>query len=359
MTGEIKQGIYFNMPEDEYHALPCLSRSMMDDILNDTEEAWYKSSFNPDRPEHKETEAMKLGTAIHSAILEPKVFDNLYCKPPSIQDFEGKVILKTIDDLKAFLDKYGEKKTGKKEDLIVRVLQHANPEKVVIWDMVKQEFEASIKEDGKRVLSSDNSEVIEGIRKSTNRRPKIKDMFTKGYPEVTIIWKNKETGVMCKCRLDYVRPDKIVELKSFSLKKKKTIYKACCDELVYQHYNLQSVVYFYAVQTIIKRINLGEAEVYGEVDKEWLKEFLSSPQKEFCIVFAKTSPPFQMVAIGMERNGGGQDNVYWSESESSFRGAVKKFKLMREIFGDERWIDEKYIRELSNGDVTGIPYQYL
>ena len=358
MTENTKEGIYFNMPEEEYHALPCLSRSGMEDIYIDVEEFWYKSWMNPDRPKQNPTEAMKLGTAIHSAILEPDVFDELYCKFPSVEDFEDKTILKTSEDLKNFLDNFGEKKIGKKEDLIERALPYIDPEKFVIWDIIQKKFLESTNNNGKRSLSLENSETIEGIQQAIERRPNIKKIFSKGYPEVTIIWKDEETGVMCKCRLDYVRPELIGELKSFSLKGKKSVHGACCDEIIHQKYNLQYYIYSKALEIIIKKIRLGEAEVYGQVDKEWLQKFLEHPRKQFFILFVRTTAPFQALAIELIKNMGGEaENSYYLEPQYWCRTAIKKVKKMHQEFGDKRWIEEDYIKELQD-DSMGFLYQF-
>lgn len=355
-----EEGLYFNMPEEEYHALEYLSRSTMENILIDIEEAWYKSCFNPDKPIQNPTEPMKLGTAIHSAILEPDIFNEIYCKQPSMRDFEDKVILNTNEELSQFLVSVGEKKTGKKEELIARALQYVDPEKMVIWDVVQKEFLNSINNGGKRSLSLESSEIIEGIQDSIKRRPKIPEIFSKGYSEVTIIWRDDETGIMCKCRMDYVRPEIIGEVKSFSLKGKKSIYKACCDEVVNQKYNFQFMIYSHALETIIRKIRTNEAKVYGEVDKEWLEEFLKLPKKQFAIAFVRTTAPFQSYLMELEQNiNGGTDNSYYTVAETLFRTAITKFDRTIKKFGDQRWIEEDYSRKLSDNDVYGIQYQYI
>ena len=99
MTNQkLKDGIYFGMSDDDYHALPLVSRSMIDNFLVDPEEAWYHSWMNPCKPENNVTSAMDLGTAIHTAILEPDVYGDLYCSVPKMEDFDGKTILKTNEE---------------------------------------------------------------------------------------------------------------------------------------------------------------------------------------------------------------------------------------------------------------------
>jgi hypothetical protein len=353
-----EEGIYFNMPEEEYHSLPYLSRSMMEDILVDVEEAWYNSWFNPNKPRQQPTDAMELGTAIHSAVLEPEVFEELYAKIPSYDDYEDKVILHTNEQISDFLASVGEKKSGKKEELIQRVLPYVDPNTTIIWQLVLNDFYDSINHGGKRSLSREWFELIEEIQKSIERRPLIQEVFSDGYPEVTIIWKDEWTGVMCKCRLDYLKTNAIGELKSFCLRQKKNMYKACCDDIVYRKYNLQFAVYSKAVETIIKKIKMNTAKVFGEVDEEWLKEFLGQPKKQFRIVFVRTAQPYQAISIELARNEGNSDNVYYSEPLYWFRKSAEKFKSMVETFGEKRWIERNYIRELNDVEVKGTQYQF-
>ena len=112
-----KEGIYFDMPEEEYHDIPYFSRSMSENMNVDAQEAWYHSPFNPQKPENEPTAQMQLGTAVPSMLLAPEVFERLYVTRPTLDDFSGKIVLDKNAELQDFLASVGEKKTGKKEDL--------------------------------------------------------------------------------------------------------------------------------------------------------------------------------------------------------------------------------------------------
>jgi len=71
------EGIYFDMPEDEYHKIPYFSRSGADEILFSAEQFWENSPMNPDRKEKETNDAMDLGSAIHCMLLEPERFKSL------------------------------------------------------------------------------------------------------------------------------------------------------------------------------------------------------------------------------------------------------------------------------------------
>jgi hypothetical protein len=346
---ELQEGIYFNMLEAEYHALPYFSRSFADEVLCDLEEAKYRQE-NP----VEQTAAMDLGTAIHSMFLEPKIFNEIYVRYPSFEDFAGKTILKTGDDLKDFLASVGEKKTGVKEELIARAKPYIDPEKFVIWDEKVAEFMAMVSEKGLRILSNPDFETIQGIKESYAKRTQIQEILSGGYSEVTIIWRDEETGIMCKCRLDYVRPEAIGEVKSFSMKYKKPIMEYLFKEIVMQKYNFQFSIYSQALETIIKKIRGNKAKVYGEVDAEWLKKFLENSRKQFFIVFCRTAAPYQIKAIELERGvDGAQNNSYYQIASDMWRMALNKYDR---AIKSGIWT-EKEVETLDDIHVPSVMYQ--
>lgn len=356
MTNELKEGIYFNMTDEEYHALPCLNRSTMEEVLIGDEQGLYSSYLNEDRPDNKPTAAMDLGTAIHSAVLEPESFGDLYIKKPEVEDFQDKIVFKGNDDFKGFLKNVGEKVSGTKAELIQRISPYLNEEHL-IWEHVLTDFDDQLSA-GKRALSADNFEVVEGIMDSINKRPKIKEILSKGYSEVTIIWRDEETGILCKCRLDRVRPEAIIELKSFALKSKKPLKKVVCDEIVYNQYNFQYMVYHKALETIIRKIRKKEAEVFGEVDQDWLEVFLKSPKKQFFILFVRTAAPYQSVAVSLEKGvEGATENVYYSEAALMYKHALARFKYIKDKFEKGEAIIEEELITLDDMFIPQVQYQ--
>ena len=117
-----KEGIYFNMPSQEYFDLPYFSRSAAQ-IVRFSGKEFEHYLKNP----VQETQAMALGTAIHSLFLEPEAFKETYVKAPSLADYSERKVIQTVDDLKPYLETYGLKKSGKKEALIASVRDYLNP----------------------------------------------------------------------------------------------------------------------------------------------------------------------------------------------------------------------------------------
>ena len=84
----LHQHVNLDMPAAQYHAVEALSKSMMSKILKSP--AHYKASLD----EHQEpSKAMQMGTAIHTAVLEPQLYSQVVAViPPDIdgRNKEGK-----------------------------------------------------------------------------------------------------------------------------------------------------------------------------------------------------------------------------------------------------------------------------
>lgn len=76
----LNRHINYDMPAEKYHAVDALSKSMMTKILKSP--AHYKAALE----EHQEpSKAMQLGTAIHTAVLEPHLYSQVVAViPPDI-----------------------------------------------------------------------------------------------------------------------------------------------------------------------------------------------------------------------------------------------------------------------------------
>lgn len=341
---EYKEGMYFGMPEEEYHKIPYFSRSFSEDMNFDYEEAWYKSNLNPNKPEHQTTSAMELGKAIHSMILEPNMFKVLYVEQPKYSDYKGVEILKDTKDLKTFLKKFGEKTSLLKQELIHVAEKYLHPDTQVIWDNVIRDFELNVEKHDKRILKQDDVEILDGIKESLDLRPEIKNKFQEeGYSEVVIIWEDEFLGLTCKSRLDRLSIDRIIDVKSFSVKnKKKPLMEYLENEIRYQNYNLQSSMYFQGLKTVITKIRNEEAEVFGEVDQEWLSKFLENENKEYSIIFTRTQAPYQIREIPlMTKQKKLSENLCYTQGVELFLRAAKDFILCQEKFKDKRWVNHE------------------
>lgn len=300
---------------------------------------------------------MALGTAIHSMFLEPKDFAETYVKAPSLADFAGKKIIQTVEDLKPYLDTFGLKKTGKKEDLLDSVRAYLNPAEVVIWDDVKNNFERENLIFGKKVLSDEDFTNLTNIREEFPKCEDLPKTIENGRAEVVVIWKDRETGIMCKCRLDYVQPLAVTDVKSYSIKDFNTpLLDQLRKKTVFSFYNFQYAIYKEALETIINEINAGRAQVHGESDAAWLKEFLQNPVKQFFIFYVRTQAPYQMQGLELqpaEVEDAGK-NTYFSVAQDIWRSAIRKYA---HFLKTGKWLGESEIEVLRDQHVPNVMWQ--
>ena len=359
-----KEGIYFNMPSADYFALPYFSRSAAQ-LVRFSGKQFEHSLKNP----VEETDAMALGTAIHSMFLEPKDFAKTYVKAPSIFDEEyqekivnneiipAKEIIQTVEDLKPYLELFGLKKSGKKEDLLNSVREYLDPNKTIIWDDVKADFEHENFLSSRKVLTDEDFKTLTDMRAALKECEQLPQTIENGRAEVVIIWKDKETGIMCKCRLDYVQPLAVTDIKSYSIKDMNTpLLDQLRKKTVFSFYNFQYAIYQEALETAITAVNEGRAEIHGETDQEWLKEFLKNPAKQFFILYVRTQAPYQMQALELtpaEISGAGQ-NAYFSVAYDIWRQAIQKYSYFLKT---GKWLGESEIEVLRDEHVPNILWQ--
>lgn len=150
-------GVYKNTPAAEYHSWPYLSNSMMTILHNSSPAHLQYRLANPEPP----TDAMLLGSALHTAILEPMKFPFEY---------------------------YRAEKTDKRTT--------AGKER-----FAEQQAESA----GRTILDADKYDEVLAIRDAvlSNRKiAKILSYIDPQFREVSLVWDDEITGVRCKARLD-------------------------------------------------------------------------------------------------------------------------------------------------------------
>lgn len=171
----MKDGVYFNLSEEEYHAEKRLSASGIKQILNSPTEYWFNNRLNPLYEENK-SEALTDGTILHGLILEPEKFFEKFAVPS-----------KEIDALN--------KKTN-----------------------TFKEWKAANEGAGKKLLTLSKYQKFKTITAYLSQKGQVLDcgLFKGGRSEVSIFW--TEGGIKRKARLDYVSDGRIIDLKTFAMR---------------------------------------------------------------------------------------------------------------------------------------------
>lgn len=156
------------MNNEEYHSRPEISKSDLDAAAKSGVHFLHKKEGLKSKP----TPAMRIGSAFHALILEPDVFENEFIYKPEILNARSK--------------------DGK-------------------------EWKARQEEAGKTVLNEDDKEQLQAMSKALlDCAPAKKLLSAAGKAEQSYFWEDKETGLGCKCRPDYMFDDgsTIVDLKT-------------------------------------------------------------------------------------------------------------------------------------------------
>jgi exodeoxyribonuclease VIII len=141
-----------NMPAAEYHAIPAASSTALKTILRQSPLHWITRDIDED------SDALRFGTAVHAALLEPADFMRFYHLAGPRPD--------------------GRTKEGKAAKAAA-------------------ETEAA----GRAILWEEEAATIEHIRASIMQLD-LGPSLLKGRPEITILWADEGTGCACKARLD-------------------------------------------------------------------------------------------------------------------------------------------------------------
>jgi hypothetical protein len=160
------------MENAAYHAHPAVSKSHLDLIARSPLHYWARY-LDPDRVASEPTPAMRLGTALHTHVLELSRWDEEIAIAPAMDR---------------------RTKAGKESYAA---------------------FEAAAA--GKTVITADDAEVVMAMGRSIMRHPGAAMLLgLPGKAETTHMWTDGTYGVECKCRPDWLTDDGsiVVDLKT-------------------------------------------------------------------------------------------------------------------------------------------------
>lgn len=236
-------GIYFSMPAERYHADKALGSSRVKAIAVDPYEAQFDHLYGED----KDTDAMLFGSALHVRILEGRAaFEAQFCREFDKESApEG--TLHTIDDLKGWLDKYGQTSlSGKTKPVLIKMVQDIDPDQP-IFDIIKAKWAA---ENGdKTPLKPKRWAQVETAANWVQRDPLLGAVmedgtFSHGAPEVSIFYEDR--GIRLKARFDRLLRHAIVDAKSFAPRGAGRIEDLALKAIGAMRYDIQAADYIRA-----------------------------------------------------------------------------------------------------------------
>lgn len=159
-------GIHYGIPDDEYRTIPGLSSTGIKEMLKSPAHYQWSLKHRRDRI------AFDVGHAAHAKIL------------------------------------------GVGLGVIAYPDEHLTPSGAVSTKAATVQWAADQRAAGLVPVSPDQLAAVDAMAEAVARHPIAGPLFTGGHPEVSLLWDDPITGVRCKGRIDYLRPDVAVDLKT-------------------------------------------------------------------------------------------------------------------------------------------------
>jgi hypothetical protein len=261
VIADLPDGIYFDMAEEEYHAIPRLSSSGIQSIMVSPATFWAGSWLNPEKEEKEETAARTIGRAYHVARLQPELFFQLYAPELDKADLEDDCLM-TDAAIKAALKDAGLPQTKEGEGVLARAyrLRDAGyPGQIWHCELAAWEHDNQ----GKTGIAPKVWREIMRDMKALQSNPEVSQFLTGGQAEVSVLWTDPTRGVKMKCRFDYLRPGAFTDLKTFDNSQGRHLEQAILGAFRFNRYYIQGAVYWQAFE----QIRAGELQVMRSFDE--------------------------------------------------------------------------------------------
>jgi PDDEXK-like domain of unknown function (DUF3799) len=233
-----RYGIYFNMPEDEYHADPAIGSTDLRRLLASGPDYWWSSPLNPQR-EQRETPALAFGKAMHRFVLEGR------------QAFASQFI--------------------RRPDEVTRMTPKIREE---------------LCKNGEKILEGDDYDRILISGGQIAKNPDLASAFEGGMPEVSCFWEHLQDDgaiIRCKARFDYLKIRGVGDLKSIRNMYGRPFGEACTRAIVEYRYDIQAAHYLEGRSHLPHFV--ADNHVHGDYDAGWLRRVAAAKAFAFMWVF--------------------------------------------------------------------------
>ena len=314
---------------NDYNSLPGLNYSGMKDLAVSPLRYWHLH-VNPNRPEPETTSAMAFGSALHCKVLEPDQFDSRHYKAFNPGDYPG--ALRTIDDIRGWLSERGVKAKGtRKADLVQQVVE-IDPE-MLILDVLEGYHARDV--GGREILSADFWRDVHGAAGALHAEPSFMALLERGIPEVRMTATDPKTGVPLKCRADLVGDGWILDVKTFSQQRGKSIDKTITDALWFDHYLWQAYLYSY-----IRSLQPGAPKI---------------KDSRFIFAFVESTEPYE-VRLREIVPVMGEVNMYWEWARNEVNALIRQYSECLERWGENPWRGQAEVNALVDEEIKQLAW---
>lgn len=245
-----------SIPAEKYHAHPAVGHSGLVRIMRSPAHfrAWLEAPPEP-------TQAMLLGTAFHTALLEPDRFSQTHVVAPKFdrRTKEGKAAAEA-------------------------------------WEAENA---------GKTALTVDQMSAIEKMVASVHSHAGAASLLACGMAEMSAFWIDQETGIECKCRPDWFQVDggvqHIAEVKTCC----DATYESFARSIAINGYDVQAALYVDGIQAVTRC----KASF-----------FFIAVEKEPPYAVAVYKPSDELIEVGRAKYRGALEMLQWCLTNDSWPG---------------------------------------
>jgi hypothetical protein len=320
-----RTGVIYDLPAEEYFAIPALSNSGMKDLAVSPLRFWFHH-INPERPAREETAAMKLGSALHCAVLErDEVFESRYACALDPSDWV--MCLDTIDQLREWITSKGHKPVGTKKGPMVEqalAIMDLTGERIPILQNEQRIFFAA--NEGKTILTPEEWRKCTGMTRALTNEPAIQRILAEGKPEVAYVVTDPETGVRLKARMDWRHPEITFDGKTFVQKMGRSIDESVNSAIYYEGYYKQAWLY------------------------DHIRFIAEGKRAKFVMGFVESEEPHEVRIKRLKDDG----HLYWNKARIDQKALIELYARCWEQFGDKPWRTSREIEVLEDEDVKQV-----
>ena len=192
------------MDDTSYHDHPAISASHLETIAAQTLRHYWADYIDPERPARTETDAMRFGTELHMAVLEPERFAKSYLLDITPANAPRRPTAKQLESLAKEPPKIGTKARDERDRIAAAAAWWT------AWDL-KHPIPAGV-----QLLAADRWSAINGMTDSMLADSLLGPLLSApGVAERALFWDDPDLGVSCRCKPDWLTDDGwIVDLKS-------------------------------------------------------------------------------------------------------------------------------------------------
>jgi PDDEXK-like domain of unknown function (DUF3799) len=338
----MQPGVYFGPPSAEYHADPSLGSSDLKRLLQAPAVYRWHSHMNPDRVPTPDSPVKQKGRALHKLVLEGEdAFASAFAEEPWPGGYPGALV--SLDDLKAKCRELGEVVSGTKAELAKRI--KAKDPKAIIFDDILATFRVMVERDGLEVLKHDAMREVRQAAASIKLNPHLARAFQGGIAEVSVFWVD-EQGIPCKCRLDWLKPRTIVDIKKCANIRERPFDLAVLLAIAEYRYDVSARHYLDGYRYLYKFA--AEGRVFGDCPLKpgWHQRIAPPDEMRWTWVFHATegapiTKDLELLPGSPALNRAAREIV---RAKQTYVGCLEKY-------GDRQWISDAPIATLDDTDL--------